>query len=222
MSNTEFELLRQSMRAVNPITGQIHQLGGALQQSFLGLLEGERQLYFSSYKSTFLFLIKPIRTLWIPLCSFFVISRATVDRVFNTFFLRTWLFLMLCSFPLYIIAHDWGRFAVYTFWIAFYSSSILIYTSGNQKTIEVNCARYSYPDPWIMVLIILIFLPHPVSTIYRIDGIPKITKAFLIACFPAFLTAMTLLIMNWKKVLFFVQEELHLSLPFSSKKSVEK
>ena len=175
---------------------------------------------------TFLFLIKPIRTLWIPVCSFFVISRATGDRIFNTCFLRTWLFLMLCSFPLYIIAHDWGRFAVYTFWIAFYSSSILTYTSGNQKrcesaprqTIEVNRARSSYPDPWIMVLIILIFLPHPVSTIYRIQGIFMVLRHSLIACFPAFLIAMTWLMINWKKVLFFVQEEFHLSLPFSSNK----
>ncbi len=80
MSDTKFQLLRESIRAVNPITGEIHQLNVVLQQSFLELLKEEAEVYFSSYKSTFLFFVKIITALWVPLCSFFVISSSLSSK----------------------------------------------------------------------------------------------------------------------------------------------
>lgn len=213
MSDTKFQLLRESIRAVNPITGKIYQPDIVLKQSFLELLKLEAELYFSSYKSTFFFVVKPITTLWVPLCSFFVISRATKDRIFNTYFLKTWLFLMLCSFPLYVIAHDWGRFAIYSFWIAFYFASILTYTRINQKVGSFDMtkdypAKSLYADSYIMALIILIFTVQPVWIEYRIIGIPE--QSF-IACLPAFFLGIILLIINYKKLLFIVDKEFYLS-----------
>jgi hypothetical protein len=79
--------------------------------SFSSLLQEEMLFYFGSFKGVIYFFLKILRVTFWPLLFLCVVFVFLKDRKS----LRIFLILLLVSSPLYLIAHDWGRFAIYSF-----------------------------------------------------------------------------------------------------------
>jgi hypothetical protein len=79
--------------------------------SFSSLLSEEMAFYFGSLKGVIYFLLKILRVTFWPLLFLCVAFVFLKDRKSLRFFF----ILLLVSSPLYLIAHDWGRFAIYSF-----------------------------------------------------------------------------------------------------------
>lgn len=80
---------------------------------FKQLLQAEWQEYFGSAKGPLLLAWKVVRSLAWPLA--LVLGLCQLMQAWPVARLFAW--LLALSLPLYVIAHDWGRFVVYTLWM---------------------------------------------------------------------------------------------------------
>lgn len=94
--------------------GSVFTLYQSSLPSFLTLLQQEILFYFGSVKGVVYFFLKIFRVTFWPILFLSVSFVFLKDRRS----LKIFIILLLISSPLYVIAHDWGRFAMYTFFLA--------------------------------------------------------------------------------------------------------
>jgi len=104
-------------RAYNSITHEVIPRDKEPFPVYSQLLREEARNYFGSPVKILQFVLKFPRVWCITLLGLVllsgVVARDSAQRLW-----RHWLYLSLCSAPLYVIAHDWARFSVITFWLA--------------------------------------------------------------------------------------------------------
>jgi hypothetical protein len=81
------------------------------------LLRDEADNYFGSPVKLLQFVLKFPRVWCITLLGLVLISGLFAGGNARMLWAH-WLYLSFCSLPLYVIAHDWARFSVITFWLA--------------------------------------------------------------------------------------------------------
>lgn len=82
--------------------------------SFSSLLKEEFEVYFGSLRGIIYFASKIFRVIYWPFLFLFLAFIFLRDKKS----VKIFIFLLLVSSPLYIIAHDWGRFGIYTMLLA--------------------------------------------------------------------------------------------------------
>ncbi len=97
-------------------TSQIYHLQQNALPSFWFLLKKEAMFYFGSKEGMIIFLFKLVSPFFWPI--FVLLAFSHYLKQPKLIFL--FLFLFLFSLPLYVIAHDWGRFSIYTFWLTLF------------------------------------------------------------------------------------------------------
>lgn len=156
--------------------------------SFWLLLSKELQFYFGSWEGFIGFLFKIVGALMYPLL--FVVALGVIFG--GEFLMRLFFFLLIPTLPLYLIAHDWGRFAIYTLCVAIMLAGSLRDNSIKRFPMWVEVPfrvsfkygshifRYSLS----VLVLILIYQSHP---LYRIGGLENqsvvIASAFLFLVF---------------------------------------
>lgn len=94
--------------------GSVFTLYQSSLPSFGTLLQEELLFYFGSLKGIIYFLLKILRVTFWPILFLSVAYVFLKDRKS----LKIFIILLLISSPLYVIAHDWGRFAIYSFFLS--------------------------------------------------------------------------------------------------------
>jgi hypothetical protein len=94
--------------------GSVFTLYQSSLPSFGALLREELLFYFGSVKGVIYFFLKIFRVTFWPILFLFVAFVFLKDRKS----LKIFIILLLISSPLYVIAHDWGRFAIYTLFLS--------------------------------------------------------------------------------------------------------
>lgn len=89
--------------------------------SYLILLKREMQAYFGSLYDFLIMIRKTIGVFAFPIAGVVLLTRFFKDRNL----IGCFLFIFLFSSPLFVIAHDWGRFLIYDFLMAMLVSSLL-------------------------------------------------------------------------------------------------
>ena len=165
-----------AVRAYNIFTGNVYTYSGSQSATFMDLLRGEYNLYFGSLKSFVRFILKPIGTGLVPISFLLLVSCLTKARQTAAILWRIWIFIGLSSFPLYVIAHDWGRFAIYNLIVLFISTlslniSSIFSTPGRDARSHPDGKSNDYLVVAILALVIA-FAAYPIHRGYRIDGLP--------------------------------------------------
>jgi hypothetical protein len=101
--------------------GSVFTLYQSSLPSFGALLREELLFYFGSVKGVIYFFLKIFRVTFWPILFLFVAFVFLNDRKS----LKIFIVLLLISSPLYVIAHDWGRFAIYTLFLSLICSFFL-------------------------------------------------------------------------------------------------
>jgi len=151
--------------------------------SFGVLLKAELASYFSSFDAFIYLMVKTLGVALWPLIAIFVLAGSYGDnrlpRVFFT--------LLVLSSPLYVIAHDWGRFTIYTLLLSMLISAI---SAGRPMQPSIAPVRFdpfrsikwnviaSVIDERALYFFPLFFFAHPR---YRIDGLTQDNLVYLLA-----------------------------------------
>lgn len=149
---------------------------------YISLLKGELNAYFGSIYDFLIMIRKTIGVLAFPILGLLLLSMFCKDvRTLGYF-----LFLLLFSLPLFVIARDWGRFLVYIFLAAMLVSSV------NPKGMPIFSGRLhslyaALLDrvlrlevfPWALPVIAALYRPH---ANYRVFGLsPDSSVIFCLA-----------------------------------------
>lgn len=158
-----------SLKALNPITGVIYRYQGIQAGSFMQLLQEEYGINFGTYKHVIVFLMKPFRTGFVPVVFAAILAVTSRGAGQSKLFLKTWLWVCLCSFPLYVIAHDWGRFAIGNLIVALFAQQVMAAPAG----------RGAVPTTWrpemrapLGFALLIGLATAPINPSYRFDGLP--------------------------------------------------
>jgi len=109
----------RDLRVVNSFTGaEVPRMADEPYPSFTTLLREELATATASPKAALEFATHVPRTWFVPCLALLLVSFALWRDARALVLWRGWLYLTVCSLPLYAIGHDWGRFSVLTFWIA--------------------------------------------------------------------------------------------------------
>jgi hypothetical protein len=107
-----------SYRAFNPLTGAVIPHLPDPFPSYTVLLQQELTHHFGTPLGLLKFLVKFPLVWCMPFLGLALVSGVILrQQPYRMMLLLNWLFLSLCSVPLYVIARDWGRFSGYTFWL---------------------------------------------------------------------------------------------------------
>jgi len=111
------QLPEQNYRSYNSLTHEVIPRDKEPFPVYSQLLREEIDNYFGSPVKIVQFVLKFPRVWCITLIALALVSALLSGS--GTY--RVWahfLYLSFCSAPLYVIAHDWGRFSIITFWLA--------------------------------------------------------------------------------------------------------
>jgi len=104
-------------RSYNSLSGEVIPRDTEPFPVYSQLLRDEAVNYFGSPVKILQFVLKFPRVWCITLVALVLVSGLLAGG--RPYILWThWLYLSFCSSPLYVIAHDWGRFSIITFWLA--------------------------------------------------------------------------------------------------------
>jgi hypothetical protein len=149
--------------------------------SFVVLLADELESHFGSLDALQNFACKVLGVSVWPLLALEVLERfhrnELVPKVFRS--------LLLLSLPLYVIAHDWGRFTIYTLMLSLLVSAV---ASGKESPGVSGkfLVRVDLPDPLkrkvfgqnLVLLFPLFYFAHPD---YRLDGLTRDNLIYALA-----------------------------------------
>jgi hypothetical protein len=165
-----------AIQSFNFINRSTYYYSGKQSIGFSELLRGEYQLYFGSVKSVVMFLIKPFRSGLVPLVFLWSAANLCSQRCHAALVIKSWFFISICSFPLYVIAHDWGRFAIYNLLVCLLIACAVSLEglAMSEPSFSLACASRipSLIDFKIVLPLILVYASYPITTYYRVDGIP--------------------------------------------------
>ena len=156
--------------------GSLFMLYKSTLPSFTSLLQEEVLFYFGSLKGIIYFFLKIFRVTFWPILFLFVAFIFLKDRKS----LKIFLVLLLVSSPLYLIAHDWGRFAIYSFLLSlicsFFYNGEGINFRGLDKMIEffVDKIHLQYPA---VALFPLLYISYDS---YRIHGLSLANTIYIL------------------------------------------
>lgn len=179
----------------NPLNSvPIYRYSGYQSVTFKELLVDTFNRYFGNPQKCVDFALKIVRTSIIPVGFFALIYYSLTEAIQRRILVRVYLSLATASLPLYVIAYDWGRFAVYTLIAAIITALIIIAMNKGclQSPMTIGTPVYVV-TPLTAAYLYLLFsaLLYPINSQYRIDGIPKINALasllslflFLVAAF---------------------------------------
>lgn len=186
------ELATGAVKAYNAITGATYTYSGSQSATFVDLLKGEYNLYYSSFQSIIKFVLKPLGSGLVPISFLLLVCSLYKAKESAMTLWKAWLFVSLSSLPLYVIAHDWGRFAIYNLIISFIATLLFsiptgISFSGKEKKLR---PRELKRVAVIAVFALAIaFAAYPIHGSYRIDGLPLRGTLAIVTGSIAFLAA---------------------------------
>jgi len=149
--------------------------------SFTALLKDEITSYFGSLTNIVNLTFKILGVSVWPLLVIIVLLKFYKDMSL----VKTFIPLLLLSSPLYAIAHDWGRFVIYTLLLSMYLSAV-----AQSMKYRVNTVKIVYPIKLIrylrtrlrigsaLFLFPLLFFAHPG---YRINGLVLQNTIYVLA-----------------------------------------
>ncbi len=156
--------------------------------SFFTLLKSELLHYFGSAKGPFYLAYKIVGVFLWPVLVLQAIGHIQKAKACFSIFV----FLLLPSLPLYVIAADWGRFAIYTLCL-----SLIVYgkISDNQVialphyiyNISEKCFQLTRPMFGRAASIIVLLLLFYSRTGYRVDGLSEHTVIIVFVSIVAFM-----------------------------------
>ena len=174
-------------RVVNSYTGVEVPRMEAPFPAFSVLLREELETATASPSAAFEFATHVPRTLFVPclallLVSFVIWREGTALRLW-----RNWIYLGVCSLGLYVIGHDWGRFSVFTFWIAIVTTVACAPLGGSAEADERSrWATWLFPLPAppaaavFGVVSALLLASQAVSIDYRGTMLPRRSLILLV------------------------------------------
>lgn len=164
-----------SVQAFNVFTGKTYGYSGVQASGFYSLLLAEYNTNFRAFGAMAAFAFRPFTAGLIPIAFLFLIAALCRSRALSALLLKGWLFAAICSFPLYVVAHDWGRFAVYNLVVAVLMAAAF--------APSVDCSTDAVPPfgAWgnasdvavkSLVALMIALAAYPMHPAYRISGIP--------------------------------------------------
>ena len=146
--------------------------------SFSLLLQQELMFYFGSLKGIVYFFLKIFRVTFWPLVFLFGTWILLNDKKS----LKLFILFLLISSPLYLIAHDWGRFAIYSLLLALISSKFFIKSEllgleWLDQAKQFLLHKFSL-QPTVLVLFPLLYISYDS---YRIYGLNMANTIYVIA-----------------------------------------
>ncbi|MBS0419120.1 MAG: hypothetical protein JSR66_15530 [Proteobacteria bacterium] len=105
-------------QAVNSLSGEVIPRIEVPFPSYIQLAHEEADIYFASPVKVLQFFLKFPRVWYIQLLGLVLAAGLWVRGSQARLLWRHWIYLSLCSAPLYVIAVDWGRFTTLTFWLS--------------------------------------------------------------------------------------------------------
>jgi hypothetical membrane protein len=105
-------------QAVNPLTHEAIPRIEVPFPSYIQLAHEEADIYFGSKLKTVGFFLKFPRVWCIQLLGLVLVAGSIARGPAARRLWRNWIYLSICSAPLYVIAVDWGRFTTITFWLS--------------------------------------------------------------------------------------------------------
>jgi hypothetical protein len=174
-------------RAVNSITGSVIPRIEVPFPSYMQLAREEAAIYFATPVKALQFVLKFPRVWCIELLCMVLVTGLILRGDSARAFWRNWLYLSICSAPLYVIAVDWGRFSTITFWL----SLIALWVRQEKATTPA-----AEPRPLLIRLIVpermpaegivfgvvagLILAANALYPDYGINGMPAISLPIVI------------------------------------------
>ena len=155
--------------------GSVFTLYQSSLPSFGTLLRDEILFYFGSVKGIIYFLLKILRVTFWPILFLFVAYIFLKDRKS----LKIFIILLLISSPLYVIAHDWGRFVIYSFILSlicsfFYLGKEISFGRLDEKIdVLVRKLKLQYP---VVALFPLLYISYDS---YRIHGLSMANTIYI-------------------------------------------
>lgn len=193
--NNPPEIMRHVVGIISKDSSVFYPANDALL-SFTSLIGHEADSYFGSVKNFAVFLVKIFRVSIWPIAAIFIFVNIFRDNNLFGIFLT----LLILSLPLYIVAHDWGRFEIYTFLNSIYLSGILsadgkkMCLSFNKPIARVteifnNFSSMVGIKPWCFGFFPMVYISHeayrasglnPVNTVYLLFGLAFSGMLFLL------------------------------------------
>jgi hypothetical protein len=151
--------------------------------SYSQLLHEEAANYFGSPKQAIQFVLKFPRVWCIAILGIVLLSGALMGPALGARLWRHWLFLTVCAAPLFVIAHDWGRFSVVTFWLATVTT---LWVGRDAAAVSDGKSRLA-PELALIGAGGLILAANAVYPDYRVNGMPAASLPILAAVCVAWL-----------------------------------
>jgi hypothetical protein len=182
-----------SYQAINSRTGEHIPRDPEPFPGYAQLLHEEADNYFGSSMRIVQFVGKFPRVWCIPLLGLALLSGVFARGNLAGRLWRHWLFLSICSAPLYVIAHDWARFSLVTFWLAVVTALRAAEKQPlGQRELPpllggVLPQRFPSEEMALIVAGGLILAANAVYTDYRVNGMPQASLPIIAAAFLAWL-----------------------------------
>jgi len=172
-------------RAVNSITGETIPRIEVPFPSYIQLAHEEAAIYFATPVKVLQFLLKFPRVWCIQLLGLVLAAGLIAHGDSARRLWRNWLYLSICSAPLYVIAVDWGRFTTITFWLALIAMWIQERAAPApdplpQATRILLPARMPPEGVLFGVVAALILGAHAIYPDYGINGMPALSLPIVI------------------------------------------
>lgn len=137
--------------------------------SFGDLLKDELLFYFGSVKGVIYFILKIFRVTFWPILFLSVTFVFLKDRKS----LKIFIILLLISSPLYLIAHDWGRFAIYSLLLALIASKFIdssnFFELGRLNEVIDSFLHNLRPQISVLALFPLLYISYDSYRIYGLN-----------------------------------------------------
>ena len=156
--------------------GSVFTLYKSSLPSFALLLQEEILFYFGSLKGVIYFFLKIFRVTFWPILFLWVTFIFLKDRKS----LRIFLILLFVSSPLYLIAHDWGRFAIYSLLLSLICSFFYNGEGINLGTLDkaiVFFVEKFHPHYLALALFPLLYISYDS---YRIHGLSLANTIYIL------------------------------------------
>ena len=170
-------------RAVNPLSGEVIARIEVPFPSYVQLAHEEADIYFGSRVKTVGFFLKFPRVWCIQLLGLVLVAGVIARGPAARRLWRNWIYLSICSAPLYVIAVDWGRFTTITFWL----SVLIMWLPAEDEAAPLPGAFHrvfpeSMPAQGVLfgVVAALILGANALYPDYGINGMPAISLPIVV------------------------------------------
>jgi hypothetical protein len=138
--------------------------------------------------------VQAVRNWYVPLLTVVLIVGVMLRGRERESFLIRWAFLTVCAGPLFIVAHDWGRFTTHILWMTLLGTlaarpnpaRALAEEAGKPETLALFDRLAAPPRIAVFAVVTaLIFVAQPINKEYRWKGVPWQAMVFAIPALAA-------------------------------------